>query len=98
MAEHPGYGIIDRLEQDIARVLDQNQKLKEQNRQMASEIQKQKSIIAQQKAELAQLEKNLQKLLLKRSLTEVSGGVKAAKLRINRLVKEIDSCIALMNK
>ena len=75
-----------------------NEELRQANAGLAAENARLETLTAAQKEEIASLRTQLDQLLLRKSVTEVSGGVRAAKIRINRLLKEVDRCIALMNK
>ncbi len=55
-----------------------------------------------EKAELerrvAELERRVRVLELSSGISEVSGGYRPARERVNKLLREIDRCIALMNR
>ena len=98
MTEISELHLVERVERNVARVLAQNAELREANAALAAENARLEALTTAQAAEMAQLRRQMDQLLLRKSVTEVSGGVRAAKLRINRLLKDIDRCIALMNK
>lgn len=98
MTEISELGLMDRVERNIERVLDQNKQLRDENRRVATDNSRLSAIAKAQEAKIQALNVQVDQLLLRKSVTEVSGGVKAAKLRINRLLKDVDRCIALMNK
>lgn len=98
MTEISDLGLMDRVERNIERILAQNEQLREENRKFAAERTKLGSVLNERNDRIAELQNQVDQLLLHRSVTEVSGGVRAAKLRINRLLKDVDRCIALMNK
>ncbi len=50
------------------------------------------------KEELAKAEKRIAKLELQEGLASGGGDKKAARARVNRLIREVDKCIALLNK
>ncbi len=86
------------LKQSVERLVVQVEKLKEQNRLLGA-----RAVAAESRAENAErkskeLQEQLTSALLKNSITEVAGGAKAAKLRISRLIRDIDKCIAMNNK
>ncbi len=87
-----------RLKQDIERLVAQSDRLKRSNAQLKAQ-----SVAAEARAEIAEarveeLEEQLSALLLKASIIEVAGGPKAARLRINRMIRDIDRCIAMSSK
>lgn len=98
MTEISELNLVERVERNIERVLSQNAELREANAGLAAENARLEALAAAQAAEIENLRTHLDRLLLRKSVTEVAGGVKAAKLRINRLLKDVDRCIALMNK
>ncbi|WP_298063467.1 hypothetical protein [uncultured Rikenella sp.] len=98
MTEISELNLVERVERNVERVLSQNAELREANAGLAAENARLEALAASQAAEIENLRTRLDRLLLHKSVTEVSGGVRAAKLRINRLLKDVDRCIALMNK
>lgn len=98
MTEISEQNLVERVEHHVARVLAQNAELREANAGLAAENSRLEKQVAEQAVEIEQLRNRLDQLLLHKSVTEVSGGVRAAKVRINRLLKDVDRCIALMNK
>ncbi|WP_294596790.1 hypothetical protein [uncultured Rikenella sp.] len=98
MAEMSEQSLIERVERNIQRLLAQNAELREANAALGAENERLSELTAAQNEEIARLRVDLDRLLLRKSVTEVAGGVRAAKLRINRLLKDVDRCIALMNK
>ena len=55
-------------------------------------------IIQQNQAQIAELEKQNQKLKLAKSFLAESDDVHDARIKINKIVREIDKCIALLNR
>ena len=51
-----------------------------------------------QEARISDLEQNCANLKIAKSLIAESGNVHEAKIRVNRIVREIDKCIALLNR
>lgn len=98
MAERSEQSLIERVERNVQRLLAQNTELREANAALGAENERLNALASAQSEEIARLRADLDRLLLRKSVTEVSGGVRAAKLRINRLLKDVDRCMALMNK
>lgn len=98
MTEISEQNLVERVERQVARVLAQNDELRAANAGLAAENARLESLVAEQTVQIGELRLQLDRLLLHKSVTEVSGGVRAAKVRINRLLKDVDRCIALMNK
>jgi len=55
-------------------------------------------IIQQNQVQIAELEKQNQKLKLAKSFLAESDDVHDARIKINKIVREIDKCIALLNR
>jgi flagellar biosynthesis/type III secretory pathway chaperone len=70
---------------------DQNLELKEQNEKL-------QQIVQQKESQINELEKRNQKLTLVKSIMADSEDANDARVRINRIVREIDKCIALLNR
>ncbi len=73
-----------RLRGDYAKAIEQRDKAKAENRELTEQI--------------ARLEKRVKVLELRESMTGGSEDTKAARARVNRLMREVDKCIALLNK
>lgn len=90
--------IIDSIEQKITRLIEQHDRLKMQ----AAELQAQRDKLQAQNRELtnrlAEAERRISSLELSEGLAGNSADRKQAKARVNRLMREIDRCIALLNK
>jgi len=54
--------------------------------------------INRQEARINELEQKFSNLKISKSLVAESGSVHEAKIKVNRIVREIDKCIALLNR
>jgi dephospho-CoA kinase len=95
-ASHPD--IFEQLQQRIRQVVELYQKEKTQNEQL-----RKKSIELEEKLKLDgnrlnDLEEKYNKLKISKALIASSDDVHDAKLKVNRMVREIDKCIALLNR
>jgi FtsZ-binding cell division protein ZapB len=70
---------------------DQNQELSEQNEALQKEVHHKQSVINE-------LEEKNQKMSLAKGILAESETSDDARVRINRIVREIDKCIALLNR
>ena len=70
---------------------DMNQELREQNEKL-------QQIVQQKELQINELEKRNQNLTLVKSIMADSEDANDARVRINRIVREIDKCIALLNR
>lgn len=89
---------IERLKESVTRLLAEVRELKGQNARLVAH-----SVAAEARAKAAEdkvnmLEGQLTTSLLKSSISEVAGGSRAARLRISRLIRDIDKCIAMVSK
>ena len=87
-------GIKDKIQTVKVRLQEQqhqNQDLKEQNEELQQMVQ-------QKQSQIKDLEEKNQKLSLVKSIMADSEDAKDARIRINRIVREIDKCIALLNR
>lgn len=89
---------IDRIKDSVTRLMEQVRELKEQNSRLAARAIAAEARAAASQAKMAQMESQLTASLLKGSISDVAGGSRAAKLRINRLIRDIDKCIAMVSK
>lgn len=98
MAELTELRLLDKLESDIERILSVNEALRKQN----DELHKRNEALEQQNQALSDAsskqQKQLDRVLIQKSITDTAADVDSAKLRLDRLIREVDRCIALMNK
>ena len=89
---------FEQLQLRIRKVLELYQRQKTENEQL-----KKKSIELEEKLKLDgnrlnDLEEKYNKLKISKALIASSNDVHDAKLKVNRMVREIDKCIALLNR
>jgi len=87
-------GIKDKIQTVKNRMqehLDENSQLKQQNDDLHQMVQQKQSVIDE-------LEQKNQQLSLVKSIMADSEDAHDARIRINRIVREIDKCIALLNR
>ena len=93
MAVNP---IISGIESKVARIIDDNRALRSE----CSELVRQRDALRSSNRELqkrvSELEKELSHLKLNAALAGDKSDKRAAKARINRLMREVDSCIAML--
>ena len=90
--------IIATLKGQVGKLLDDNRMLRAELKKLVAERER----IALQKREAEEkilaLEKRVRTLETARAFAGSKGDNKAVRLRVNRLIREIDNCIALMNR
>ncbi len=79
--------VKDRMDEQI----DENRKLKAQNEDLQQKVQQKQMVIEE-------LEEKNQQLTLAKSLLADGENAQDARIKIKRIVREIDKCIALLNK
>ncbi|MFP4042393.1 MAG: hypothetical protein ACLFPH_04735 [Bacteroidales bacterium] len=88
---------VSDLKQKTRQLIALYEKAKHENLQLHNENKKLKDQIKQKEAEYFSLKEDYTKLELAKSLASVDSS-HDAKIKINRIVREIDNCIALLNK
>ena len=90
--------IISSLEEKITRVIQVAEGLKDHNEQLQQQIDKLSSQLRMKDQEKEVLESKYQSLKTAKTLISSTEDVKNVKLQVNRMVREIDKCIALLNR
>lgn len=89
---------IDRLKQSITRLITSNKELERENERLRAQHTQMGDELQRSQTRALELEGQLTATLLSRGLSEVAGGVKGAKSRINTLIRDIDRCISVLNR
>ena len=66
--------------------------------ELKAEIEALKKEMSQSKTQLNDIKTEQQRLIAARGFVAEEGDIKSARLRVNRLVREIDKCILLLNE
>lgn len=90
--------VIDAIKAKVERLVADNRKLRDDFRKVSQNRDKLQSTNRELASEVARLEKRVQVLELRESMIGDSENTKAARARVNRLMREVDKCIALLNK
>ncbi len=72
--------------------------IKEDNIILSNEVNKLNSELNIYKEKLEEIENKYNNLRLARSIADGDSNDKDVKLKLNRIIREIDNCIALLNK
>lgn len=94
-----GLDAIEEIKQKFNHILKNNKDLAQLNSSLKDELAKLKNSLASKESQLIELKEKYK--ILKMSKKLVGGEIgesKELKLKINEMVKEIDKCIALLNK
>ncbi len=104
MDENIKQEILDRLKLGLSELITLFERTKEENLALFNEKQELLQIIKEKENEIKNLQEKLETYKLSNAFILTSNGDDItqkkhdAKIRINRIVKEIDKCIALLNK
>jgi hypothetical protein len=90
--------IIADLRKNLKQIINLYQKKKEENRELKEENANLKKTVLSLKNETDSFSAKFDTLQLAKTFTTASGTSHDAKIKVNRIVREIDKCIALLNK
>ena len=90
--------IISNLREKIQKVITAIEEVKGENKQLKEENIQLKTKIDTQEKELDDKKEKLETLRLAKSVVSSSEDSHNAKIQINKIVREIDKCIALLNR
>ncbi len=90
--------IVSTLKDKVKKLLSLYNDLKVKNTELKKQTEEYKTQIKNKEAELDFLKNKYNKLKLAKSLLASSGDSHDAKIKINGIVREIDKCIALLNR
>lgn len=93
-----GKAIIKSLDEKIDRLIRDNERVRGEYAAVSVERDSLRKENRELKESITALEKRIRLLELGEGLTAGTADTKQARLRINRLMREIDRCIALMNR
>lgn len=89
--------VVEELKQKVESLIELYENSKQQISHLQEENNKLKNQIKQKDIELANLKEKYSRLELAKSIAS-SETTHDAKIKINRIVREIDNCISLLNK
>ena len=95
MSESP---VIKTIKEKIDRLIADNRNLRDECRKLGEQKDKLRVEKRELEAEIARLEKRVAVLELRESMEGSSENTKLARARVNRLMREVDKCIALLNR
>lgn len=90
--------LIDELKQNIRRLIDNLEKTKYELEQARDEYKGLEFQFDEYRNEHKALLKRYENLKVAKALADGDPDNQAAKLKINRIIREVDKCIALLNK
>ena len=95
---NPNLDIVVKLEQKIDKLVESYKSEKEENRMLRTQIAQISNQLEQSASSYALLQDEFDKLKIAKTIEASSADVRDTKQRINQIVREIDKCIALLNR
>ena len=95
MSESP---VIKTIREKVQRLIADNRMLREECRKLGEQKDKLRVEKRELEAKIIRLEKRVEILELRESVEGNSENAKLARARVNRLMREVDKCIALLNR
>lgn len=95
---NPNIDFVVKLEEKIDLLVERYQTEKEENRMLRSQITQLTHQFEEISSSYATLEERFNNSKISRSLEASSEDIHETKVRINQIVREIDKCIALLNR
>ncbi len=89
---------VESLRSKIEKLVHLHRKGVEDNTKLAKEVEEMRATIEKQKQSIKTLENNNKVIQIAKSIKETNENPANIKSKINELVREIDKCIALLNK
>ena len=89
---------FEQLENKIQKLIGMYEKEKSVNEQLSRERSDLERQVRMEKERIKEIEEKYNKLKISKALIASSEDVHDAKLKVNRMVREIDKCIALLNR
>ncbi len=95
---NPNLDIVVKLEQKIDKLVESYKSEKEENKMLRTQITQLSSQLEQSASSYALLQEEYDKLKIAKTIEASGADVRDTKQRINQIVREIDKCIALLNR
>ncbi len=89
---------VDRIQSKVNKLMQLHIKVKKENEKLQLEKDKLLNILEEHRSSIGELEENNKRIRLAKSLASSGDGSSDLKLKINEMVREIDKCIAYLNK
>ncbi|TCO09121.1 hypothetical protein [Natronoflexus pectinivorans] len=95
---NPNIDLVVKLEEKIDQLVDRYRAQKEENRLLRDRISELTNQLDEAGSSYTELESSFNKLKIAKTLEASSEDVRETKVKINQIVREIDKCIALLNR
>ena len=91
--------IVDNIEEKVNKIIFLYKSASDKNEILLSEKSQMKKLISEKDKEIKKLEEKIKLLRITKSVnSEESENIKESRKKINEYVREIDKCVALLNK
>ncbi len=90
--------IVHNLQHKISRLVERYRSVKSDNELMKTQNDQLTTQLVESAREMADLKEKYNTLKFSKTIEATGGDVHFAKIRINQIVREIDKCIALLNR
>jgi predicted RNase H-like nuclease (RuvC/YqgF family) len=95
---NPNIDLVVKLEEKIDQLVEKYRAEKEENKMLTSRLSQLTDQLVESSASYGTLQESFNKLKMAKTLESSTEDVKETRLRINQIVREIDKCIALLNR
>jgi len=90
--------IIDNIKQKVQTLVFMFEREKQENDRLKAQVAQLEAKLKAKEQACAELEERYSRLKIAKALKASDADVHEAKIKVNRIVREIDRCIALLNK
>ena len=90
--------VLEEVKAKLEQLISSYEMCLEANSMLTSEMEDLRTRLDKRNAEYEELQKRFETLKIARSIGETPEGKKEARARINAIVREVDHCIALLNR
>ncbi len=90
--------ILEGIKEKIQSVKSRLKEQQNENHRLKEKYEELQQMVQQKQLKIDELEQKNQQLILAKSIMSDGNDAKDARVRINRIVREIDKCIALLNR
>lgn len=89
---------ISTLKDSISEIIEMYENKKDENKKLKEKIEELTKIIGFRDNKILELNKQYETLKIAKTITSSSKDAHEAKIKINKIVREIDMCVGLLNK
>ncbi len=90
--------VIFSLEEKIKQIILVAEELRIKNLKLEQQVDELSEVVRQKEYEMEELNTKCQNLTLAKTIASSSGDIRQVKLQVNRMMREVDKCIALLNR